>query len=137
MIAAAGLIMISVFGSFIINGDPVIKQFGVGLADGRCCWPQSMTLLLAPAVLVLLGRALWWLPGPVGGLLPDLGLDEGGGDEAPAMLPVRQPLAQPAMADEGGRRPRATRPGRRHEPGHRGLAVAAGRGHSENASRRR
>ncbi len=34
MIAAAALIMISVFGSFILNGDPTVKQFGVGLAVG-------------------------------------------------------------------------------------------------------
>ena len=30
VIAAAAIIMISVFGSFILNGDPTIKQFGVG-----------------------------------------------------------------------------------------------------------
>ena len=29
---AAALIMTSVFGSFILNGDPTVKQFGVGLA---------------------------------------------------------------------------------------------------------
>jgi uncharacterized membrane protein YdfJ with MMPL/SSD domain len=28
VIAAAAIIMISVFGSFILNGDPTIKQFG-------------------------------------------------------------------------------------------------------------
>ena len=32
VIAAAALIMIAVFGSFILNGDPIVKQFGVGLA---------------------------------------------------------------------------------------------------------
>ena len=32
VIAAAALIMIAVFGSFILNGDPTVKQFGVGLA---------------------------------------------------------------------------------------------------------
>ena len=33
VIAAAALIMISVFSSFVLNGDPVVKQFGVGLAS--------------------------------------------------------------------------------------------------------
>ena len=33
VISAAALIMISVFSSFILNGDPVVKQFGVGLAS--------------------------------------------------------------------------------------------------------
>ena len=32
VIAAAAIIMIVVFGSFIINSDPTIKQFGVGLS---------------------------------------------------------------------------------------------------------
>ena len=34
MIVAAALIMMSVFGSFILNGDPTVKQFGVGLSVG-------------------------------------------------------------------------------------------------------
>ncbi len=34
VISAAALIMMSVFGSFILNGDPTVKQFGVGLAVG-------------------------------------------------------------------------------------------------------
>ena len=32
VITAAALIMIGVFGSFVLNGDPTVKQFGVGLA---------------------------------------------------------------------------------------------------------
>ena len=31
VIAAAAIIMLSMSGSFILNGDPTIKQFGVGL----------------------------------------------------------------------------------------------------------
>ena len=34
VIIAAALIMIGVFGSFVLNGDPTVKQFGVGLAVG-------------------------------------------------------------------------------------------------------
>ena len=55
MIAAAALIMISVFGSFILNGDPVVKQFGVGLASAVFL-AATMVLMLAPAVLILLGQ---------------------------------------------------------------------------------
>jgi putative drug exporter of the RND superfamily len=47
--------MIFVFGSFILNGDPIVKQFGVGLAVAVAL-AASMVLLLAPAVLVLMGR---------------------------------------------------------------------------------
>ena len=34
VIVAAALIMIAVFGSFILNADPTVKQFGVGLSVG-------------------------------------------------------------------------------------------------------
>ena len=61
VIAAAALIMICVFGSFILNGDPVVKQFGVGLAVAVAL-AATMVLLLAPALLVLMGRGTWWLP---------------------------------------------------------------------------
>ena len=43
---AAALIMASVFASFILNGDPTIKQFGVGLA---------VAVLLAGLLVVTLG----------------------------------------------------------------------------------
>jgi uncharacterized membrane protein YdfJ with MMPL/SSD domain len=92
VISAAGLIMITVFGSFIVNGDPIVKQFGVGLSVAVLL-AAGMTLLLAPAILVLFGRLLWWLPRPVGRLLPDLGLEE---DAQPA-----RPAAEPAPALAG------------------------------------
>ncbi len=74
VIAAAALIMICVFGSFILNGDPTIKQFGVGLAVAVAL-AATMTLLLAPAVLVLMGRWAWWIPGWLGRFLPDLDVE--------------------------------------------------------------
>ena len=55
VIAAAALIMMSVFSSFILNGDPVVKQFGVGLASAVAL-AAAMVLLLAPAVLTMMGR---------------------------------------------------------------------------------
>jgi uncharacterized membrane protein YdfJ with MMPL/SSD domain len=47
VIAAAAIIMISVLGSFILNGDPTIRQFGVGL---------SVAVLLASAMVLSLAR---------------------------------------------------------------------------------
>ena len=44
----------SVFSSFILNGDPVVKQFGVGLASAVAL-AATMVLMLAPAVLTLMG----------------------------------------------------------------------------------
>jgi uncharacterized membrane protein YdfJ with MMPL/SSD domain len=62
VISAAALIMISVFASFILNGDPTVKQFGVGLAVGVALAALTV-MLLAPALLVLVGKTgTWWVP---------------------------------------------------------------------------
>ena len=61
VIVAAALIMIGVFGSFVLNGDPIVKQFGVGLA-GAVFLAATMVLVLGPALLVLVGGRTWWLP---------------------------------------------------------------------------
>ena len=90
VITAAAAIMVTVFASFVLNGDPVIKEFGVGLSVAMLL-AAGMTLLLAPAILVLFGRALWWMPHAIGALLPDLGLEEPGGS-------LSRPAAGPAPA---------------------------------------
>ncbi len=73
VIGAAAAIMMSVFGSFILNGDPIVKQFGVGLSVAVLL-AGTMMLVLAPAILVLLGRAAWWMPSWLG-WLPQLHLE--------------------------------------------------------------
>ena len=47
--------MASVFASFILNGDPTIKQFGVGLSVAVLL-AGILVVTLAPAILVLFGR---------------------------------------------------------------------------------
>jgi len=74
VIAAAALIMISVFGSFILDSDPTVKQFGVGLAVGVALAATSV-LLLSPALLVLGSRASWWVPRWLDRILPHLDIE--------------------------------------------------------------
>ena len=83
VIAAAALIMIAVFGSFILNGDPTVKQFGVGLSVGVAL-AATMVLLLAPALLVLAGKVSWWLPAWVDRHLPHLDIEGAGAVKAKA-----------------------------------------------------
>jgi uncharacterized membrane protein YdfJ with MMPL/SSD domain len=62
VISAAALIMIAVFASFILNGDPTVKQFGVGLSVGVALAGLTV-MMLAPALLVLVGKVgTWWVP---------------------------------------------------------------------------
>ena len=98
VIVAAAAIMIAVFGSFILNGDPTIKQFGVGLASAVFL-AALMVLLLAPALLVVFGDRTWALPRVLDRILPHLDL-EGRGSEPPTEPP------QP----EGGARGEAAAP---------------------------
>ena len=74
MITAAALIMISVFASFILNGDPTVKQFGVGLSVGVALAALSV-LLLAPAILILAGGASWWVPAWADRWLPHVDIE--------------------------------------------------------------
>ena len=74
IIAAAALIMIAVFGSFILIDDPIIKQFGVGLSVAVAL-AALLVLLLAPAMLTLFGERTWQLPRFLDRILPDLDLE--------------------------------------------------------------
>ena len=86
VISAAAIIMIAVFGSFVLNGDPVVKQFGVGLAVAVLL-AATMVLLLAPALLSLFGAATWWLPGWLDRWLPHISIEgEAATDEEPEGL---------------------------------------------------
>jgi RND superfamily putative drug exporter len=85
LITSAALIMVSVFGSFILNGDPTVKQFGVGLAVAIAIDATIVRCVLVPAVMEIFGRANWWFPPRLDRALPQLGIDsEEGLPEAPA-----------------------------------------------------
>jgi uncharacterized membrane protein YdfJ with MMPL/SSD domain len=89
---AAALIMTAVFASFILNGDPTIKQFGVGLSSAVLL-AGILVATLGPAVITLMGDAAWWLPRWLDRLLPHVHLEgeegghEEGGEEAPEPEP--------------------------------------------------
>ncbi len=92
VIRAAALIMIAVFGSFVLNGDPTLKQFGVGLAVAVAL-AASVCFSLVPAVLFLLRRWAWWIPAALGRVLPRVDID-GEGLMAGAATPGRAAAAE-------------------------------------------
>jgi RND superfamily putative drug exporter len=73
IVAAAG-IMILVFSSFIISGDPTVKQFGVGLAVAVAV-DAIIVCLVLPALMLLVGHHTWWFPGFLQRHLPRLGIE--------------------------------------------------------------
>jgi RND superfamily putative drug exporter len=70
VITAAAAIMVCVFGSFMLGGERVLKEFGLGLAGAVFLDALVVRCLMLPAVLQLLGSRTWWLPGWLDRLLP-------------------------------------------------------------------
>ena len=74
-ITAAALIMILVFGSFILGGQRVIKEFGIGLAAGILVDAILIRMAIVPSLMMLFGKANWWFPASLDRLLPRLAVD--------------------------------------------------------------
>jgi putative drug exporter of the RND superfamily len=70
VITSAALIMVGVFLAFVLDGDPTVRQFGLGLAVAVAIDATLVRCLLVPAVVTLLGPANWWVPRWLGRLLP-------------------------------------------------------------------
>ncbi|MDM4722529.1 MMPL family transporter [Micromonospora sp. WMMA1363] len=62
VITSAALIMVCVFASFVLNPNPVVKMFGLGMAVAIAVDATIIRGLLVPATMALLGRANWWMP---------------------------------------------------------------------------
>ncbi len=75
VITSAAAIMVCVFTSFVLNGNPVVKEFGIGLAVAIAIDSTLVRCLLVPAVMVLLGRWAWWLPRPLDRLVPHVSIE--------------------------------------------------------------
>jgi RND superfamily putative drug exporter len=77
VITAAAMIMVFVFGSFVLNGSPTIKQFGVGLAVAVILDSTVVRCLLVPALMILMGKFNWYMPGWLDRVTPHLNIEGG------------------------------------------------------------
>ncbi|TDC70890.1 MMPL family transporter [Actinomadura sp. GC306] len=75
VITAAAAIMIVVFAAFILSPGRMLQQFGLGLAVAVLLDAVVIRCLIVPAVMQLLGKWAWWLPGPVARRLPRVALE--------------------------------------------------------------
>jgi RND superfamily putative drug exporter len=75
VVAAAAIIMISVFASFALSVDPIVKTIGLGLAIGVLADAFLVRMLLVPAVMQIVGDRIWWIPRWLDRLLPNLDLE--------------------------------------------------------------
>jgi RND superfamily putative drug exporter len=75
VITSAAAIMVCVFTSFVLNGNPIVKEFGVGLAVAIAIDSTLVRCLLVPAIMVLLGKRAWWLPRWLGRWVPHISIE--------------------------------------------------------------
>ncbi|MXZ97330.1 MAG: MMPL family transporter [Acidimicrobiaceae bacterium] len=84
VITAAALIMVFVFGSFVLEDQRAIKMFGLGLAAAVAADASLVRMLIVPSTMELLGARNWWLPGWLDRILPNLNVEGSQQDLAPA-----------------------------------------------------
>ena len=75
VITSAALIMVCVFTSFVLNGDPIVKEFGVGLAVAIAIDATLVRCLLVPAVMALLGKRGLVAAGWLDRILPQISIE--------------------------------------------------------------
>jgi len=63
LITSAAAIMVSLFLAFGCTRLVATREFGLGLAFAVALDATLVRLVLVPALMTLLGRANWWLPG--------------------------------------------------------------------------
>ncbi|MFF4118803.1 MMPL family transporter [Streptomyces sp. NPDC001714] len=75
VVAAAAIIMISVFSGFITSSESMIKMIGFGLAIAVFFDAFVVRMAIVPAVLALLGKRAWWLPKWLDRALPNVDVE--------------------------------------------------------------
>jgi RND superfamily putative drug exporter len=87
VITAAAAIMVTVFASFMLGEDRIIKLFGLGLAAAVFLDAVIIRSVLVPALMQLFGKRAWWFPAWLNGLLPRLHVEP----EGEHMQPTGEP----------------------------------------------
>jgi RND superfamily putative drug exporter len=93
VIAAAGLIMSSVFFSFLLAPDRVSKEFGLLLGVAILTDALLMRLTLVPSLLALLGERTWAIPRWLARTLPGITI------EPPGEHPARRAPSRPRLSE--------------------------------------
>jgi RND superfamily putative drug exporter len=75
-ITAAALIMIVVFASFVLGGERIIKEFGIGLAAGVLVDAVIIRMAVVPSVMFMFGKSNWWFPRWLDRITPNIGLED-------------------------------------------------------------
>ncbi|MEV0636791.1 MMPL family transporter [Streptomyces sp. NPDC050619] len=94
VVAAAAIIMVSVFAGFIGIHMPTIQTMGVGLAAAVAFDAFVVRMAIVPAVLALLGHRAWWLPRILNRVLPNVDIE---GEELSRRVPASATVPDAAV----------------------------------------
>lgn len=75
VVVAAGLIMIAVFTGFMMASDPMVKVMGMALAFGVLFDAFIVRMMIVPAVMILMGKAAWYMPKWLDKILPNIDVE--------------------------------------------------------------
>lgn len=87
VIIAAGLIMSSVFFSFVLVDARAIKEFGFGLGAAILADALIVRMVLVPSIMHLVGSSAWWFPARLDRILPNISVE---GAPAPEVARVSE-----------------------------------------------
>ncbi|WP_280219283.1 MMPL family transporter [Nocardia neocaledoniensis] len=95
VVTSAAIIMISVFGSFILETDVTAKSFGFALAAGVAIDAFIVRMVVVPALLVIMGKWSWWMPKWLDRVIPDIDVEGSKLEQLRAQRAetVKQPVA--------------------------------------------
>ena len=93
-ITAAAAIMVMLFLAFVLGPDLTIKVFGLGLAAAVLLDALVVRSVLVPALMLMLGKANWYLPRWLDRVLPHLSV-EGPAESEPEPEPEPEPDRRP------------------------------------------
>ncbi|MEC3913595.1 MMPL family transporter [Nocardia sp. CDC160] len=75
VVTSAAIIMIFVFGSFMMEPDVSAKSMGFALAAGVFFDAFLVRMVLIPSLLVLMGKWAWWIPSWLSKIVPDIDVE--------------------------------------------------------------
>ncbi|MDJ1132471.1 MMPL family transporter [Streptomyces iconiensis] len=147
VINSAAVIMIAVFGAFVLSGDRIIAMFGIALAAAVALDAFVLRTLLVPALMHMLGGANWWLPGWLDRRLPRLSIEPAPGTgpgsapgtglqpapesaPGPGPEPVAGHVLEPAVGAAAGPAAGRVQEGRSGVPEIAGVTISQQRGES-------
>lgn len=69
--------MVAAFTSFVLSYNPTVKMLAVGMAVAVLIDATVVRIILVPAVMTMLGRHAWWIPGWLDKITPNFELKGG------------------------------------------------------------